>query len=114
VFGSLGGVVKHASIVGLAVIASTLVVALSSDAQSQRRPPNQTEIQLAQRPPATDQRGTSQAPLVVKVLPADDADEKSKQEAANREARRQLDTNTFRLSIATVALAFLQVLARHG
>jgi hypothetical protein len=109
--GSWGVVVKQVGILWLAAIASMLVIAVSSDAQSQRRPPNQIETQLAQQPPATDQHGTSQVPRVVKVLPADDVDEKSKQEAADREAKHQLDTNTFRLGIATVVVAFLQVAA---
>jgi hypothetical protein len=113
--------VKQVGILWLAAIASMLVIALSSDAQSQRRPPNQSETQRAQQPPATDQRvqqppatdqrGTSEAPLVVKVLPTDDAKEKSEQEAADREAKHELDTNTFRLGIATVVVAFLQVVA---
>lgn len=85
-----------------------LVITLSSDAQSQRRPLIQNG---AQQSPATDQRGTSDAPLVVKVLPGEDAQEKSRQEAADREARRQHDSNVFRLGIATVVAAFLQIVA---
>lgn len=107
----LGIVVRQAGVLWLAAIASMLAIALSSDAQSQRRPPNQNETQRAQQLPAIDQRGTSEAPLVVKVLPTDDAEEKSKQEAADRDAKHQLDTNTFRLGIVTVAVAFLQVVA---
>lgn len=102
---------KQAGILWLATIVSALVIASPGDAQSQRRPPNQNEVLRAQQPPPADQRGTSEAPLVVKVIPGDDAEEKSTQEAADREARRQLDASTFRLGIATLVLAFLQIVA---
>src|SRR5580700_9396562 len=46
-------------------------------AQSQRRPPNRNQTQSTQHPAATDQRGTNQAPLVVKVLPPEDAEDKA-------------------------------------
>jgi hypothetical protein len=92
-------------IVGLVLIVS------GSDGLSKRRPPNRNETQRTQQPPATDQRGTNQAPLVVKVLPAEDTDEKAKQEAADRAAKGQFDTNTLNLSIATVVVAFLQFIA---
>lgn len=102
---------KQAGILWLATIASMVVIALSSYAQSQRRPPIQNEPPRAQQSPPTDQRGTSEAPLVVKVLPGEDAEEKSRQEAADREASRQRDSSVFHLGIATLVVAFLQIVA---
>jgi len=103
--------VKQVGILWLVAIASVLVVALSCAAQSQRRPQNQNETQHPQQLPSTDQRGTKETPLVVKVLPADGAEEKSKQETADHEAKYQLDANIFHLGVATVIVAVLQVVA---
>src|SRR6266478_4838934 len=52
-------------------IALALLAAFTSDSwgQSKQPPPNKQTTQ----PPATDQRGTDQVPLAVKVLPAQDA-----------------------------------------
>ncbi len=102
---------KQVGLLRLVAIASILIVASSGAAQSQRRPQNQNETQRAQQLPSTDQRGTKESPLVVKMLPADDAEEKSKQEAADREAKYQLDANIFHLGISTVVIALLQVVA---
>jgi hypothetical protein len=107
----LGGVVKQVGILWLVAITGILAVALSGAAQSQRRPQNQIEIQRIQQPPLTEQRGTRETPLVVKVLPADDAEERSKQEAADREAKYRLDANIFHLGVVTVLVAVLQVVA---
>jgi hypothetical protein len=93
-------------------LCAVVLMAVSAEsAQSQRRPPNRNQTQSTQQPAATDQRGTNQAPLVVKVLPPEDAEDKAKQEAADRAAKDQFDTNTLILGIATVVVAFLQFVA---
>ena len=80
-------------------------------ARSRRPPPDRNQAQSAQQPAATDQRGTDETPFIVKVLPSEDAKAKAEQEAADRAAKDQLDTNTFRLGIATIIVAFLQFVA---
>jgi hypothetical protein len=93
-----------------AVIALSLLVAFATDSrgQSKRPPPDRNQTQRADQPPATDQRGTSQSPAIVKILPPEDADAKAKQEADDRAAKDRLDTNTIRLGIAAILVALLQ------
>jgi hypothetical protein len=93
------------------LFAGAFLVASGGDAVCQGSPPNRNADQRRQEPPKIDQRGTNEAPVIVKVLPAEDAEEKTKQEAAERAAKNQFDTNTLYLSAATVVVAFLQFVA---
>src|SRR5580700_6876340 len=91
--------------------ALALILANTDFADSQRRPENRNQTQSTQQPAATEQRGTDKSPVVIKVLPPEDAEAKTKQEAADSAAKDQFDTNTLRLGIATVVVAFLQFVA---
>ncbi len=94
------------------IIALALLLARSGDSWGQsQRPPNRNQAQTTQQPATTDQRGTEKSPAFVKILPPEDADAKAKQEAADRAAKDALDTNTIRLGIAAIAVAFLQFIA---
>src|SRR5229473_3679352 len=95
------------------VIALTFLTAFATDSmgQSKRPPPDRNQTQRTGQPAAPDQRGTSQSPAVIKILPPDDAEAKARQEADDRAAKDRLDANTIRLGIAAVLVAILQFIA---
>ncbi len=72
--------------------------------------PQQNQSRATQSPPAADQRGTEQSPLVVKTIPAPKTQSESEQEA--KEHRAELATNWW-LMIFTgllAAIAFMQLI----
>lgn len=89
------------------VIALALLVAFASDSwgQSQKSFPNKQATQ----PPATDQRGTDQVPLTVKILPAPDSEKKAQKEETDGrekiETDRKLASETERIANYTKWLA---------
>jgi hypothetical protein len=92
------------------LIALALLAPFASDSwgQSKRPPPDRNQTQRADQPAAADPRGTRQSPAIVKILPPEDAEAKAKQEADDRAAKERLDTNTIRLGVAAIVVAFLQ------
>ena len=79
--------------------------------------PQQKESQSTQRPASTDQRGTEQAPLVVKTIPSQKTQEEAAQDAEDRKDKAANDRNlvkfTLYLVIVTGILAgigFLQLI----
>jgi hypothetical protein len=96
---------------GLA-IALVLLIAFAADSWGQSKgPPDTKQTQGTQQPAATDLRGTTQSPAIIKILPPDDAEDKAKQETKDRAAKDQLDWNTIKLGIAAVTVALLQFVA---
>jgi len=83
----------------LAWVGLSLAVVGYSFGQSQQPPPSegksgrpqQSQSQSAQQQPADNQRGTEQAPLVVKVLPAPKTNEETAQEAKDRSEKAAND-----------------------
>jgi hypothetical protein len=93
-------------------IALALVAITASDSwgQSKRNPPPREEAKSAQQSAQTDQRGTEQAPAVVKIIPTPKTPEETE---ADRREKEQKDTNDTRLVWFTGLLAgigFLQLL----
>ena len=92
------------------VIALALFAAFASDSwgQSKRAPQPQPAAQQQQAAP--DQRGTENSPVVVKVLPAQEDENKAKESAKEHDEKRKLDADTLWLSQLTVVIIFLQFL----
>jgi hypothetical protein len=92
------------------VIALAFLAVNASDSwgQSKALPKDGKEAKRPDQPAAPDQRGTAQLPAIIKILPADDAQAKAKQDSEDRAAKNTLDTNTIRLGILGLAIAFLQ------
>ncbi len=102
------------------VIALTLLAAFASDSWGQSKQPPAQSKQSAQ-PPASDQRGTEQVPLAVKILPAQDAKEKADKEDHERQEKGKVDEKlafetqriadyTDRLALFTIFLFCVAVL----
>jgi hypothetical protein len=92
------------------VIVLALLAAFASDSWGQSKRPPQPQAQSPQQQTAAEQRGTENLPVVVKVLPAQETEEKAKAESKEHDEKRQLDRDTLWLSAATVAIIFLQLL----
>jgi hypothetical protein len=99
------------------VLAICLALIADSSGQSQRPPqrsresvqPPISETANPAQPPASDQRGTEQSPVIVKVLPSDDEKQKAATEAKREEQKTTNDEN-LALFWATIALAFIATL----
>ena len=93
-------------------IALALLAAFTSDSwgQSKQPPPSKQTTQ----PPATDQRGTDQVPLAVKVLPAPDAKEQADKAERDRKEKAVIDEKlafeTQRIADYTNRLAWFTVM----
>jgi hypothetical protein len=72
------------------VIALTFLAAIASDSWGQSKQPP-AESKQATQPPATDQRGTEQVPLAVKILPAQDAKEQAEKAERERKEKAVID-----------------------
>lgn len=93
------------------VFALAFVATFAADSWAQsKQPPQRTQSQTTQQQPAADQRGTESSPVIVKVLPAHENEEKAKADAREHDEKQKLDRDTFRLSVATVVIIFLQLL----
>jgi hypothetical protein len=76
----------------------------AADARSQQpspssrepRHPAQAQSNGPQQPAATDQRGTEQSPIIVKVLPTPKTDAETAQEAEDRKEKSANDRNLVR------------------
>jgi hypothetical protein len=95
------------------LVALTLVAAFASDSwgQSQRQPPRQ-DTKGTQQNSSADNRGTEQTPLIVKILPTEQTNEKA--EAAKAEGpKNRIDGWSLSDKIAVIAsvVAFLQFIA---
>jgi len=94
-----------------AVIVLAFLGSFASDSWGQsKQPPQRTQSQATQQQPASEQRGTENSPVVVKVLPTQQNEEKAKADAKEHDEKQKLDRDTFRLSVATVVIIFLQLL----
>jgi hypothetical protein len=101
------------------VLAICLALIADSSGKSQRPPPRSLEsvqppiskTDNPAQPSASDQRGTEQSPVIVKVLPSDDEKQKAAAEANREEQKAANDESlakfTERLFWATVALSFI-------
>ncbi len=69
------------------LLLSGVAFAQSSEPPASGEPPSAQATQQ----PATDQRGTEQSPLSVKIIPADDADKKAAAEKHEREDKSQIE-----------------------
>jgi hypothetical protein len=74
---------------GCLVITLALLVAFAPDLWGQSKEPADQNKQAAQ--PAPDLRGTEQAPLAVKILPAQDAKEQADKSERERQEKAKLD-----------------------
>jgi hypothetical protein len=95
------------------VISLALLGTFASDSRGQsKQPPAQSK--QATQPPATDQRGTDQVPLAVKILPAQDAKEQSDKAEHERKEKAVIDGKlafeTQRIADYTDRLALFTVL----
>lgn len=72
------------------VIALALLAVIASDSWAQSKQPSPQSKPPAQ-PPATDQRGTDQIPLSVKILPATDAKEQADKTERDRKEKAIID-----------------------
>jgi hypothetical protein len=68
------------------VIALALLAVIASDSWAQSKQPSPQS-----KPPATDQRGTDQIPLSVKILPATDAKEQADKTERDRKEKAIID-----------------------
>ncbi len=78
----------------LATIVVAAVLFIVEGAQSQRRAPrrqDQNPPQQTQQNPTPDQRGTEQAPLVVRTIPGPTDEAKAAEEAKDRREKAELD-----------------------
>jgi hypothetical protein len=91
-------------------MALMLLAAFSSDSFGQSKKPPAPQAQPAQQQAAPDQRGTQNEPVIVKVLPAQDAEAKAEKDSAEQEEKRKLDRDTLFLTKMTVGIIFLQLL----
>jgi hypothetical protein len=91
------------------VVALTLLVAFASDSRGQSPRQNTKSVQ---QNPSADNRGTEQAPLVVKIIQAEQAKDKT-DTTANEGQKNWLDRFSLSDKIAVIAsvVAFLQFLA---
>jgi hypothetical protein len=91
-----------------AVLGLALLLAISGDSWGQT-PPIQTPSTPSAQPPASDQRGTDQMPLSIKILPSPNAEEKAEKEERERtekaETDKRLADQTQRLADESVRLA---------
>jgi hypothetical protein len=94
---------------GCLVIALAFLAAFASDSWGQSKR-TQPQAPTQQQQAAPDQRGTEKSPVVVKVLPAQENEDKAKENAREHDEKRKFDTDTLWLSQVTVALIFLQAL----
>ena len=100
------------------LVAALFLLFAATVAFSQQPPPAKGKSGQPQQPSATDQRGTQQAPFVVKVLPTPKTNEEAAQEAKERNEKEALDRritdatdNIAYFSKILAAVAVLQFLA---
>ena len=81
-----------------------LVAFLFSSQQAQNKPqkPNQT--------PTTDQRGTQESPIVVKVVPSTKTPEEAAQDKTDRDQKAENDRNLVKLTFALALVAVFQLI----
>jgi hypothetical protein len=96
------------------VIALTFLAAIASDyswGQSQRKPSTREETKTTQQPAASDQRGTEQSPVIVKMLPTKESEEKAAADAHREDEKTENDRRLARftelLFWATCALSVI-------
>src|SRR5260370_4847455 len=106
---------QYSSIVPLLVVCAFSQKPVPSGGKASER--QQKESKSTQRPASTDQRGTEQAPLVVKTIPSQKTQEEAAQDAEDRKDKAANDRNlvkfTLYLVIVTGILAgigFLQLI----
>jgi hypothetical protein len=92
------------------VIVLAFLAANASDSWGQSKRPSQPQTQPTQQQTAPDQRGTENSPVVVKILPTQENEEKAKADAKEHDEKRKLDRDTLWLSAATVTIIFFQLL----
>jgi hypothetical protein len=92
------------------VAALALLAAFASDSWGQSKQPPKIQTQPATQQAAPDQRGTENSPIVVKVLPTQENEERAKADAKEHDEKRKLDRDTLWLSAATVTIIFFQLL----
>ena len=85
------------------LVALLFLLFAATAAFSQQLPPAKGKSGQPQQPSATDQRGTQQAPLVVKILPTPKTTEEAAQEAKERNEKEALDR---RITDATDNIAY--------
>jgi hypothetical protein len=85
------------------LVAALFLLCAATVAFSQQLPPTKGKSGQAQQPSATDQRGTQQAPFVVKVLPTPKTNEEATQEAKERNEKEALNR---RITDATDTIAY--------
>jgi hypothetical protein len=94
------------------VIAIALLAAIWSDSWGQSQ--NQSPSDPAAQPPAADQRGTDQAPIAIKILPAPDAEEQANKAERERKEKAVIDEKlafeTQRIADYTARLAWFTCL----
>ena len=100
------------------LVAALFLLFAATVAFSQQLPPTKGKSGQTQQPSATDQRGTQQSPIVVKVLPTPKTNEEAIQEAKERNEKEALDRritdatdNIVYFSKILAAVAVLQFLA---
>jgi hypothetical protein len=90
------------------MIVVALLVAFAPDSRGQSKQPPAQNKQAVQ-PPAPDQRGTEEAPLAVKILPASDAEKQA--EKQERDGKEKAETDR-KLALETQRIAdFTRLLA---
>jgi hypothetical protein len=107
------------AIVVVTFVALTIVVVVDAYARSHRPPPGvgksgqpeQNQTQGAQQPPAPDQRGTENAPFIVKAQPSPKTQAQTDQEAKDRLDQAAYNWDTLFLSGLLIIVAFLQFVA---
>lgn len=92
------------------VLALALCLALAWDSWGQSSDHPQPKAQKTKQAAAADQRGTKQAPIVVEVLPAKDADEKTNRDEEERKNKNNADWWLVKLTGILAAIGFLQLL----
>jgi uncharacterized membrane protein YebE (DUF533 family) len=99
---------KRTILAGLAALA----FAGNAWAQSQEQPPPETQqAQQAQSQPATNQRGTEEAPFIVKIMPATESKPDAHEDAKARDEKAENDRQLVIATWVLAVIAFLQFVA---
>jgi hypothetical protein len=85
-----------------------------SPSAGETRQPPENEPSTPQKPSATEQRGTENNPVIVKVLPAEKTTEERTQETADHDEKASADWWLIKLTGALVGVRILQLLAFIG
>jgi hypothetical protein len=84
---------------------------IATPSPSANRPSSQRQPNATEKPPETDNRGSEDKPVIVKVLPTPKSQEEARQERQDREDKSAADWWMVRLTAILGFIGFLQLIA---